>query len=103
MDYFIIMIKHYLLSLVPYFSVENPTHMLLNLSAVKVRRFTFSGLSVKIIGMQNCAVQFKLSYGPRREKTCLRGFRQGEVQTSLLKPAQLQRLARNLKFRLWKV
>ena len=66
MDYFIIMIKHYLLSLIPYFSGETPPqiHMLLNLSAVKVRRFTFSGLSVKIIGMQNCAVQFKLSYLP---------------------------------------
>ena len=24
------------------------------------------------------------SYGPRREKTCLRGFRQSEIQTSLL-------------------
>ena len=24
------------------------------------------------------------SFGPRREKTCIRGFRQGEVQTSLL-------------------
>ena len=32
-----------------------------------------------------CAsVLLQTPYGPRREKTCLRGFRQSEIQTSLL-------------------
>ena len=38
--------------------------------------------------------------GPRRDKTCLRGFRQSGIQNQ---PPQLQRLARKLKFRMLQV
>ena len=38
--------------------------------------------------------------GPRREKICIWGFRQGETQPM---PSQLQRLARKLKFCLLQV
>ena len=34
-----------------------------------------------VIDILSCDVPL---YGPRREKTCLRGFRQSETQTSLL-------------------
>ena len=43
-------------------------------------------LSWRALGTPFChaLVSHVLSYGPRREKTCLRGFRQSEFQTSLL-------------------
>ena len=43
-------------------------------------------------------VNYELLMGPRREKTCLQGFRQRKLKASLLSSPQLQRLGRNLKF-----
>ena len=36
-----------------------------------------------ILGILRCIIVALLSYGPRREKTCLQGFRESETQTSL--------------------
>ena len=51
---------------------------------------TFSGQKVVAESIDGKTVIWKSKhlplkiYGPRREKTCLRGFRQSEIQTSLL-------------------
>ena len=53
-------------------------------------------LEVHVISVVTEAGLTAQTNGHRREKTCLRGFRQSEFHQSL----QLQRLARKLKFHL---
>ena len=45
---------------------------------------TVQSLYNTVFGVQQNGQFLREPYGPRREKTCLRGVTQGEVQTSLL-------------------